>query len=854
MTAEDKPATSDARSAAAPEAAAGAGLDVALDAALDAEVKNLLRRGEHAVAAAALWAAGHPRRAGAVYEQIFEHKKALNAYEAGGDLVGAVRAALELGDAASLDRLVTVAIAQGQGDALLHSLQRAGRDAEVARVHVARGDLQLAAASWERAGALDRAALCLEDIGQVREAGVLLERHLDTHPDDAEAGLRLGRIVARFGRHDDGIALLQRAIAASGDADVTLARAASTLMVSFVQLGYEQAARAVLARWQAAWKRIAQRERTAPLEVAEAPPASFDAFLRSERAAALAAIQTRSASATSGKSPPPAAATGEGGADLDDLFGVEVADPAQPDVAEPASHLPGADDTLLLAGRYLLGEPLGGGGVGQVFRAYDAFADRPVAVKIFGAQVLSSDAVQSFAREARAFAGLRHPAVANLVELNMGQGFVVTELVNAPTLEERLRQGGDAGWLLPAARALLDLLASCHRMGLVHGGLKPTNVFLLPAGVRVVDVGAHRLLALRSTETGGLSSVWPYLSPEQLFGAGASSTGDLYAVGAILYRALTGKPPFARAEDDRRRAPPAPSSVSPQVPPAWDAFLQRALDPDPAQRFADAAEMDAALPSVTPGLVLPAAASLGGDQKAHAVLQAASRYAKGSLVHREAKGAVRVYEGTDLVLERPVWLVEADDFAALRPLVVCAQLWRGVQPVYDVIPDASRVVVARDRQGHTVDLASLRAVPQGLMRDLAGVARALEWLHGEGQCLGGFPVERALGPIGPRLRIAPAPLFVDATPAGIEADWASFNALVDASFDLPADETLDGRGRVLAMLHDKRLLDRADLEALGAEAQSLTKWPAFLEATTLRLVQGASARVVARLVANVVRG
>src|SRR5882762_5814257 len=107
---------------------------------LESEVKNLLQRGEHAAAAAALWAAGHPRRAGTIYEQIFEHKKALNAFEAGGDVVSAVRVALEIGDAPVLDRLVTLAIASGLGDALMASLQRAGRDAEVARVHLARGD------------------------------------------------------------------------------------------------------------------------------------------------------------------------------------------------------------------------------------------------------------------------------------------------------------------------------------------------------------------------------------------------------------------------------------------------------------------------------------------------------------------------------------------------------------------------------------------------------------------------------------------------------------------------------------------------------------------------------------------
>ncbi len=823
--------------------------DEKLPEPLEGEVQNLIKKGEHAAAAAALWAAGQPRRAGAIYEQIFEHKKAQSAYEAGGDVVGAVRAALELGDTASVDRLVTLAIASGQGDALLQALQRAGAVADEARVHLARGDHALAASTFERAGALDRAARCLEDVGSVREAGLLLERHLQAHPSDFEAGLRLGRIVARFGRHDDGVALLQRAIAYSPEPDVTLARAAPTLMMSFVHLGYDQAARSVLTRWQQAHKRIKKEERTAPTEAAEAPPESFDAFLRSERAAALAAIQTSRPPQAASTLPQEASANAVPESDLDDLFGSERAAEAREEPAIPST----AEDTLLLAGRYLLGEPLGGGGVGQVFRAYDAFADRPVAVKIFGAQVLSSEAVQAFAREARAFANLQHPAVATLVELNMAQGFVVTELVNAPTVEERMRQGGDAGWLVPATRALLDLLASCHRTGLVHGGLKPTNVFLLPAGVRVVDVGAHRLLALRSTETGGLSSVWPYLSPEQLFGAPATASGDLYAVAAVLYRALTGVPPFARAEDDRRNGPVPPSSRNPSVPVAWDALLARALDPDPAKRFADATEMDAALPPLSSTLVLPPAASLGGESRDPAVLAGASRYAKGALVHREGR-AIRVYQGTDLVVDRPVWLVEADEMAALRTLVVVARLWRGVQPVYDVLPEANRVVVARDRAGKSADLAALRLVPQGLMRDLAGVARALEWLHGQGLCLGGFDVDRGLGPVGPRLRFAPAPLPVDSTNALVARDWDSFNALVDHALDLAPDATLDARGRILAMLHDRRLLDRADLEALGGEAQSLTRWPAFLEATALRLVQGASARVVARLVANVVRG
>lgn len=809
----------------------------ALPEAIETEVKNLLKKGEHAAAAAALWAAGHPRRAGAIYEQIFEHKKALDAFEAGGDLVGAMRVAIELQEGAAIDRLVTLAIAQGQGDALLASLQKAGRAAEEARVHFARGDLARAASCFERAGQLDRAAECVEELGAAREAGVLLEKHLELHPGDTEAGLRLGRILARYGRNDDAIATLQRTVRGAEDPARVLARAATTMMIAFLQLGYEQAARAVLARWSGVHRTIADKSGL------EAPPASFEEFLASERAAALAAIQSAVAEAPQGA---PAAADATG---LDDFFGGDKTDEKpRPQTTQSAT----AAETLLLGGRYLLGEPLGGGGVGQVFRAYDAFSDRPVAVKIFGAQVLRSEAVQAFAREVRAFAGLGHAAVTPLVELNMAHGFVVTELIDAASIDDRIVTGGECGWLLPATRALLDLLGASHRTGLVHGGLKPTNVFLVPGGVRVVDVGAHRLLALRATETGGLASVWPYLSPEQLFGASASVAGDLYAVGAILFRALTGRPPFLRAEDDRREAPQPASSVNLRVPPAWDAFLARALNPDPAARFADAAEMAAALPALEADFVLPAGLALTGARP-QAVLATHTRYAKGGMVWR-GEPAVRVYEGTDLLLERPVWLVEAERFEDLAPLVACARLWRGVQPVYDVIPELQRVVVARDRVETRADLALLRTVPHALMRDLGGVAVALSRLHAQGIALGGFPLERALGPVGPRLEFAPAPLPVEARAEAVARDWESFGALVDLAFALPADTTLDGRGRVLAMLHDQRLLDRADLEALGREAATLTEWPAFLDAVIARLVQGASARVVAKLVAGVVKG
>ncbi len=909
---------------------------------IEREIKRLLDAGEHAAAAAALRFHGQPRRAAQLYEQIFEHQLALVCFEQAGDVVAAVRVAITLSDDAALDRLLGDAITRGLGDVLLGSLQRAARHKEIGRVYLARGEHLLAARAFDDAGAWSDAARCFEELGNAREAGLYLERWLELHPDDDGAALRLGRILARFGRHDDAITLLQRAIESAGERDAVLCRAAPTLALAFYALGYEEAARATLKRWERSCKRLTAVGGSA----GEAPPASLELLLSSARAAAFAAVQQTSArppstpptvttstptatgptSGGSGSSPPvtatlaqsallqtmaPAAAalftsmsptpapasapplvtsspsaaavsagTGTG---LDAFFDEPSSEPLPPPPPEPAQ----ADEQrLLLNGRYLLGEPLGGGGVGQVFRAHDAFADRPVAVKIFGAQVLASDAVQAWAREARAATSLNHPALVKLVELNMAQGFVVSELHGAPVseggdgailLEDRLKKGGDGGWLEPMVQQVLDALSAAHRTGLVHGGLKPQNIFLLAGGVKLLDTGAHRLLALRSTETGGLASVWPYLSPQMLFGQPADVDGDLYALAAIIFRALTGRPPFSAATADRTTAPPKPSALNVRVPPTWDAFLEKALHPDPAQRFGSADEMLRALPhsagAAAVTFELPRAQGLGGlsissesRKEPHA---AGGRYVKGALFARD--GGVKTHQAQDAVVGRPVWLLEADDPAAgaLLPFVAAARLWRGVQPVYDVLGDdvlaeagganladgtdrVRQVVVAREKSDVVVTFEALRLVPQGLTRDLSALAEALTSLHNAGFAAGGFDVARAMGPVGPRLRLAPAPLLVPATPDAVAADWRSFEAVVDAAFDVVEDATLDARGRLLAALHDGHFLERTDLEQLAQSAAD--PWTRFLPKVTERLVAGAQSRVIARLVKSVIKG
>ena len=145
-------------------------LVVGPDDELRAEIEELKSEGEHAAAAAAVWAAGFPSEAGRIYEEIFEHERALAAFEAGDDLAGAMRAALALEDAAAVDRTVTRATRTGRAASLIGMLKKRGRFREMGKIFAASGDLEAAAGAFEHAGDLLRAATCREGIGDLRAA------------------------------------------------------------------------------------------------------------------------------------------------------------------------------------------------------------------------------------------------------------------------------------------------------------------------------------------------------------------------------------------------------------------------------------------------------------------------------------------------------------------------------------------------------------------------------------------------------------------------------------------------------------------------------------------------------------
>jgi hypothetical protein len=223
-------------------------------------------------------------------------------------------------------------------------------------------------------------------------------------------------------------------------------------------------------------------------------------------------------------------------------------------------------DRRLVAGRYVLGGPLGRGGMGTVWRADDVLLGRPVAVKEVelpdGPPGAGSLALRERAlREARAAARLNHPGAVTLHDVVEADGrlFLVMELVEAPTLRDLVERSGP---LAPATAArvgleLLEALDAAHRAGIVHHDVKPANVMVTADGrAKLADFGiaslqddTQRTLGAGvgdRTMTAAFGSL-PYVAPEQAGDRRAGPAADLWALGATLWFAIEGAAPFERA-------------------------------------------------------------------------------------------------------------------------------------------------------------------------------------------------------------------------------------------------------------------------------------------------------------------
>jgi serine/threonine protein kinase len=257
-------------------------------------------------------------------------------------------------------------------------------------------------------------------------------------------------------------------------------------------------------------------------------------------------------------------------------------------------------------GHYAITHKLGQGGMGVVYAARDERLQRPVALKMISSQSYDETTRKRFWREARTAASVNHPNICQIYDIGDDDGddlFIAMELLEGETLDRRLQKGPmSVSQAVPVALDILAALAAVHARGVVHRDLKPSNVFLTPHGVKVLDFGVARpqpeqalTAAANLTGTGVLVGTPRYIAPECVLGEVADASSDLFAVGAILFEILAGRPAFGgRTVAEVLRATvyeQPPALTGPPAVAAVDRVIRRALAKRPGDRPESADEM-----------------------------------------------------------------------------------------------------------------------------------------------------------------------------------------------------------------------------------------------------------------------
>ena len=283
-------------------------------------------------------------------------------------------------------------------------------------------------------------------------------------------------------------------------------------------------------------------------------------------------------------------------------------------------------------GSYTVGQRLGAGGMGEVWRARDERLGRDVAIKLLLPHPSDAEErVRAFEREARAAGGLNHTNVLTVYDVGDHDGapYLVTECLEGQSLRARLATGAlsfDAA--LDIALQVARGLGAAHARGIVHRDLKPENIFLaLDGRVKILDFGLATLHDSASSASpspdvpGGttrplIAGTAGYMAPEQVRGEAVDQRADIFALGAVLYEMLAGRRAF-KADSTLGTfdavltlQPPDLSEVNGDVPPALSHVVRRCLAKSPDDRFATVADLVSALDAVLRARNLPPPPSL----------------------------------------------------------------------------------------------------------------------------------------------------------------------------------------------------------------------------------------------------
>ena len=257
-----------------------------------------------------------------------------------------------------------------------------------------------------------------------------------------------------------------------------------------------------------------------------------------------------------------------------------------------------------LDGRYEIHELIGVGGMANVYRCTDTVDDREVAIKILKDEYLNNEEfIRRFKNESKAIAMLSHPNIVKVYDVSFGDmiQYIVMEYIDGITLKEYIDRQGIIEWkdVIHLTTQVLKALQHAHECGIVHRDVKPQNIILLQDGtIKMTDFGIARFSdkATRTMTDQAIGSVH-YIAPEQARGDVTDGKTDIYSVGVMLYEMLTGKLPFdgdtavSVALMQLQSTPKRPREVNPGIPIGLEQITLRAMQKQPEDRFASAAEM-----------------------------------------------------------------------------------------------------------------------------------------------------------------------------------------------------------------------------------------------------------------------